>query len=94
MSLGGPHLALVYEYVEDVLERRGPYREAHLEQGRKAKADGLLVAGGALGDPPTGALFVFAGADRAAVEDYAARDPYVTAGVVSAWRVEPWNVVL
>jgi hypothetical protein len=27
------------------------------------------------------------------VESFAQADPYVTSGLVTAWRVEPWNVV-
>ena len=90
----GPHLVLSYDYVPDVLERRAPHREAHLGHAGRARDDGFLVCGGAVGDPPHGGLLVFAGADRAAVERFAREDPYVIEGIVTAWRVEPWNVVV
>jgi uncharacterized protein YciI len=90
----GPHLALIYDYVPDVLEKRGPHREAHLAAAAQARDDVGLIAGGALGDPPHGGLLVFATQDRAAVEAFAAADPYVVNGIVTAWRVEPWNVVV
>jgi len=90
----GHHLALIYDYVPDVLERRAPHREGHLAHAAQAKAQGLLVAGGALGDPPHGGLLVFATGDAGAVERFAAEDPYVVNGIVTAWRVEPWNVVV
>lgn len=89
-----PHLALFYEYVENAIEARKPFREAHLDAARAAKAAGLLVTSGALGDPPHGGLFIFAGEDRAAVERFAEADPYVLNGIVTSWRVEPWNVVV
>ena len=39
---------LFYEYVNDIAERRGPYREAHLERIRAERAAGRIVmwAGG------------------------------------------------
>ena len=89
----GLHHLLIYDYVEDVLERRGPYREEHLALLRRAKEEGLVAAAGALGDPPTGAaIVVCGGAGRA--EALAAADPYVRAGIVRSWGVVPWNVVV
>jgi len=82
---------LVYDYVADVLERRGPHREGHLALLRAYQADGRAVIGGAIGDPPRGALFAFH--DAAAAEAFVAEDPYVAAGLVSGRRVEPWTVV-
>ena len=84
------HHVLVYEYVADVLERRGPYREEHLA---RIRADERIVMAGALGDPPHGAAIVFRDAPREDIEAFVASDPYVTAGLVSASRIEPWNLV-
>ena len=89
-----PHLALFYDYVENALEARKPFREAHLDAARAAKDAGLLVASGALGDPPHGGLFIFASEDRAVVERFVAADPYVVNGIVISSRVEVWNVVV
>ena len=82
--------ALFYDYVsEDLVERRAPHRPAHIALVREWMADGRLLMGGALGDPPHGALLVFAsGAER-----FVELDPYVSSGIVTAWRVEPWSVV-
>jgi uncharacterized protein YciI len=90
----GVHQVLLYDYVEDVVERRAPFRESHLALARQWKDDGRLVAGGALGDPPHGGLLVFRVDDAADVERFAAEDPYVANGIVTSWRVEPWNVVI
>jgi uncharacterized protein len=85
---------LHYDYVEDVLDRRGPYREAHLEHIGAWKERGLLRLAGAAGDPPRGALFVFsADAELRDIETFASDDPYVHAGLVTGRRVEPWLVV-
>lgn len=82
---------LVYEYVEDMAERRAPHREGHLELIRRYHADGRLTVAGALGVPPHGGLFAFREAGDA--EAFAAEDPYVAAGLVTGRRVEPWAVV-
>ena len=89
-----PRRVLFYDYgTEGVLERRAPHRAAHLELLREALADGRMLMGGALGDPPTGGLLVFATDDLATVEAFAAADPYVREGVALSWRTELWSVV-
>jgi uncharacterized protein YciI len=82
---------LHYEYVEDIVERRAPHREAHLALIARWNDEGRLVMAGAVGDPPTGGLLVLRDGEDA--EAFMRDDPYVAAGLVSAWRVEPWNVV-
>jgi uncharacterized protein YciI len=89
----GPHVVLFYDYVPDIVERRGPHREAHLARIAEWVADGRIVMAGALGDPPTGAAIVFADMPVAAVEGFADDDPYVVAGLVTARRLVSWTVV-
>jgi uncharacterized protein YciI len=84
---------LLYDYVPDVLERRGPHREEHLALIAAWHADGRLEIAGATGDPPEGGAFAFAVDDAAEVERFVAHDPYVAAGLVTTWRVTPWTVV-
>ncbi|MEA2412316.1 MAG: hypothetical protein QOC77_2877 [Thermoleophilaceae bacterium] len=88
-----PHFVLLYDYVPNVVERRAPFRPAHLELYREWRSQGRLVMGGAIGDPPHGALIVFDVASADEVEDFAAADPYVANGIVTGRRVEPWAVV-
>lgn len=88
----GPHLILFYDYVPDIVERRAPHREAHLARIGEAVGAGRIVLAGALGDPPTGAAIVFAGARPGDVEAFADGDPYVLNGLVTARRVVPWTV--
>lgn len=90
----GSYLLLFYDYVPDILERRDPHRQAHLAAAREAKDAGALLNVGAVGSPPSGAVFVFADTELERVEAYAAADPYVAAGLVTASRVEPWTVVV
>jgi len=86
--------ALTYDVVPDFGSRRLAFREAHLRLVRDAHERSLLVLAGALGDPPDGALLVFRSERAAAVEDFARADPYVREGLVTAWHVRPWNVVI
>jgi uncharacterized protein YciI len=88
------HHALFYDYVENAVERRAPFREDHLSWARSWKDDGRIVMGGVLGDPPHGALFVFRVEDPAQIEEFVGADPYVSGGIVTGHRVEPWNVVI
>jgi uncharacterized protein YciI len=84
---------LFYDYVEDIVARRGPHRPAHLELLREYMADGRILDGGALGDPPHSGMIVFDSEEPAVAEEFAGRDPYVQAGLVKSRRVEPWTVV-
>ncbi|MDQ6803977.1 MAG: YciI family protein [Actinomycetota bacterium] len=87
------HQILFYDYVDDILERRGPYRDAHLAGIQAEREAGRLVMAGPVGDPPHGAVIVFGDVEPETIEAFARLDPYVEAGLVAAWRVEPWNVV-
>jgi uncharacterized protein YciI len=93
VSEAAAHYLLLYDYVDDVLDRRGPYRQAHLARISSERKAGRVVMAGALGDPPSGAAIVFKGVERDFVEDFARRDPYVEAGLVPRWHVERWNLV-
>lgn len=84
---------LFYDYVDDILERRAPHRAGHLALVGEYKRDGRVVAGGALGDPVTGAAIVFRVDSDDAVREFVASDPYGRAGLITGWRIVPWNVV-
>jgi uncharacterized protein YciI len=85
------HQVLISSYVPDMLERRVPYREDHRAKIAAAKDDGRIVMAGPIGEPPNGGLIVFNARDAA--EEFARADPYVEAGLVTEWRVEPWTLV-
>ena len=87
------HILLVYDYVENMLERRTPHREAHLARITEQREAGNLVMAGALGDPPVGGALVFKGVDPEYVETFVRDDPYVKSGLVTSWRAEAWKLV-
>jgi uncharacterized protein len=89
-----PYFLLFYETADNYIEKRAPYRAAHLERARDAHARGELLMAGALADPADRAVLVFRTATREAVEDFARLDPYVVNGAVARWEVRPWTVVI
>ena len=88
------HYLLIYDVVDDYVERRAPLRAAHIRHARAAEARGELVLAGALADPPDGAVLVFRGHSPQAAEAFAAADPYVLNGLVTKWRVREWTTVV
>jgi uncharacterized protein len=89
-----PHWLLMYDLVDDYLERRAPLRPEHLELAEAARDRGELVMAGALAEPADRALLVFRGDDASAAKAFAEADPYVREGLVRSWQVRPWTVVI
>jgi uncharacterized protein YciI len=85
---------LIYELVDDYVERRAALRAEHLELARAAHGRGELLLAGALADPYDRALLVFSGDRPDVAEAFADADPYVTNGLVTSWTVRQWNEVL
>jgi len=88
------YYALFYELVDDMVNRRLPFREEHLRLAREARESGELVLAGAFGEPVDRALLVFLVDDKSKVESFARQDPYVLNGLAKKWEVRPWNVVV
>lgn len=84
---------LVYDYVDDYVERRKPYREEHLKLAEQMKEDGDLMMAGTYNLPYHGAELLFK-SDKKKVEEFIDKDPYVTHGVVMNWKIKEWNVVV
>jgi uncharacterized protein len=81
---------LQYQYVDNMLERRGPHRDAHLAHIQSQRDQGHIVMAGALGDPPTGGAIVFRGVGPDSIEGFVNDDPYMQAGLITDWRVQFW----
>jgi uncharacterized protein YciI len=86
------YFALLYEVVDDFIDRRTAYRNEHLRIVDETHQRGELVLAGALSEP-VGALLVFRADDRSVAEEFARNDPYVVNGLVTSWQVRPWAVV-
>ncbi|CAM2174194.1 YCII-related domain-containing protein [Paraburkholderia sacchari] len=88
------HYLLMYELVDDYLERRAEHRNEHLALAWAAAERGELLLAGAIAEPVDEALLLFQGESPAAAEAFARNDPYVKAGLVKSWRVRPWQTVV
>jgi uncharacterized protein len=89
-----PYFALIYDVVDDFVERRAMYREAHLRLAQEAHQRGEILLAGALGMPPGRALLIFRANDASIADAFARVDPYVVNGLVTRWEVQPWAVVI
>ncbi len=85
---------LFYKTVENYIEKRKPFREAHLNYASQANKRGELILAGALSDPADQAVLIFKTGSKKQAEDFAKNDPYVLNGVVMEWKVRPWTVVI
>jgi hypothetical protein len=88
------HFLLFYEFTQDYVERRAPFRGAHLRLAWQSQQRGELVLAGALADPADRAVLLFQGEDDRAARAFAEHDPYVKAGLVTHWTVRPWTTVV
>src|SRR5688500_16069689 len=88
------HYLLMYDLVNDYVERRQPLRPSHLAHARMFVDRGELLLGGALADPVDMAVLLFRGDSPAGATAFAAADPYVLKGLVKSWRVRPWSTVV
>jgi uncharacterized protein YciI len=88
------HYLLTYDLAPDYLERRGQYRDEHLQLAWEAQERGELVIAGALADPADHAVLMFSCDTPETVQLFAAKDPYVTHGLVRAFHVRQWNTVV
>jgi hypothetical protein len=95
-SLAANQYLLRYEYIPDVLEKRGPYREGHLDIAKQMIEEGKCLSGGPIGMPgavvPSGAMFIFN--DEESAKAFVEVDPYVSNGIVTGHSIEEWNVVV
>ena len=73
---------LRYTYVPDILEKRDPYRAAHLQGAKDMAAASKIVMAGALTDPVDGAVFIFRNVSAEEIEAFVRKDPYVINGLV------------
>ena len=88
------HFLLFYEVSDDYLERRADFRDEHLKLAWSSVEQGALQLGGALVDPPDGAVLLFRGDDPSVAEEFARADPYVRGGLVNRWYVREWTTVV
>ena len=87
-----PYWLLIYDVVDQYVERRAPFRAEHLALAQAATQKGQLILGGALADPPDQAYLLFKG-EREVAQQFVDNDPYVREGLVVRWSIRPWTIV-
>jgi uncharacterized protein YciI len=85
---------LIYDVVDNYVERRSVLREEHLKLASEYAERGILILGGALADPVDQAVLVFEAESTAPIESFIARDPYVQNGLIRSHRIRPWTVAI
>ena len=88
------HFLMFYELAPDYLERRPQYRTEHLRHAWESQERGELVLAGALADPADRAVLLFKCDSPQVAEQFAAADPYVKNGLVTAYSVRAWTTVI
>jgi uncharacterized protein YciI len=87
------HHLLIYTYVGDMAQRRGPYREAHLAHIAAEQAAGRILMAGATGNPVSGGAMAWQGVTVEHIEAFVAADPYNASGLITGYRIDPWTLV-
>lgn len=88
------YLLLTLDYVEDILEKRDPYRADHLAGAKAQEEAGKCVLAGALQNPTDKGIFVFKDCDEAYVKAFVEADAYYKAGLVPSYTIRPWMIVV
>jgi uncharacterized protein YciI len=81
------------DYVENALEKRAPYREAHIAHIRRQVETGNVIIAGAIDYPPTGALIIFRNLTPNDIEQIVQQDPYFINGIVTKYTIKPYIAV-
>lgn len=87
-------MILQYDYVSDILEKRGPHREGHLAAAKAVQEQGKLVMAGAYGSDILGGMFIFKNATKEEIEQYVKDDPYTQNGLITGYKVHPYMVAV
>ncbi|KDD72995.1 hypothetical protein H632_c2652p0 [Helicosporidium sp. ATCC 50920] len=91
---GNTYQMLIYNYVDGMLEKRTPFRDAHLKLAGGMSDEGKLMMGGALTDPVDTGILIFRNMTKEEVESFAKRDPYVLNNLVTSWKVRQYMSVV
>ena len=76
-------------YCEGVLEKRVPYRQAHLDGLTQQKESGVLVTIGPTADI-TKVFAIYNAPDEATVRQLVEQDPYWQHGIWTEYAVKEW----
>jgi uncharacterized protein len=84
-----PKFIMWGSYCADVLEKRAPFRQAHLDGLAKQKADGVLVTIGPTQDLSQ-VFGIYEAESEAIVRQLVEADPYWQNGVWTMYEIKEW----
>jgi hypothetical protein len=84
-----PKYVMWGSYCEDVLEKRAPYRQAHLEGLNLQKERGILITLGPTQDL-TKVFGIYEASDEATVRQLVESDPYWENGIWTEYNIKEW----
>ena len=84
-----PKYVLWGTYCADVVEKRAPYRQAHLDGLAKQKAEGVLLTLGPTQDL-TKVFGIYEADNAAIVQQLVEADPYWQNGIWTEYEVKEW----
>lgn len=84
-----PKYVMWGSYCEDVLEKRAPYRQAHLDRLAELKAAGAVITIGPTKDL-TQVFGVYEAEDETAVKKLVEEDPYWQHGIWTTYQLKEW----
>jgi len=84
-----PKYIMTGTYCENVLEKRAPYRQAHLDGLAQQKTAGVLVTLGPTKDL-TQCFGIYDAADETTVRQLIEADPYWQNGIWTEYTVKEW----
>lgn len=84
-----PKYVMWGSYCEDVLEKRAPYRQAHLDRLAQLKASGALVTIGPTQDLAQ-VFAVYEAADEITARKLVEDDPYWQHGIWTEYQIKEW----
>ena len=77
------------KYCEDVLEKRAPFRQAHLNGLAQQKADGVLITIGPTEDLSM-VFAIYEALDESQVKALVESDPYWQNGIWTEYQIKSW----
>ena len=80
-------------FAPDAAERRGPFRQEHLERTARLRTEGVIIEGGAFTDALSGSVLLVRAVDADAARAVAAGDVYVANGIWADISVRPFGRV-
>lgn len=84
-----PKYVMWGHYCDDVLAKRAPYRQAHLDGLAKQKEAGILITIGPTRDI-TQVFAIYEAEDEATVRQVVEADPYWQHGIWTEYDVKEW----